>query len=489
MTNTPHGQWSSSWMFILAATGSAVGLGNVWKFPYTAGEYGGGAFILIYLLCVFAIGIPVMMAEIMMGRRGRQSPINAMHTLALEAQQHHIWKLIGWSGVVAGCLILSFYSVIGGWAVAYVPKMLLGTFSGAQAEQTGAIFNALTANPWALLLWHTVFMLMTVTVIARGLEKGLERAVGVLMPALFLLLLVLVLYAMFGTGAFMQGVHFMFDVNFHALFYPDCRAEQTACKFSGQGVLSAMGLAFFSLSIGMGAIMMYGAYLPKNASITSSALTIAIADTLAALLAGLAIFPIVFAHHLDPGAGPGLVFVTLPIAFGQMGISGILFGTLFFLLLVFAAWTSAFSLLEPVVVWLVESWHISRAKAALGSGIFIWLLGILSVLSFNLWSTVKPLAFLTGTPFAEQTFFAFFDYLTSNILLPIGGLLIALFAAWVMSHAARREEMAAEPPDISYQTWLFLIRYITPVGVALVFLNAVGLFEPMLNGLMGIWKL
>ncbi len=476
MHKSPHAQWSSRWMFILAATGSAVGLGNIWKFPYIVGENGGGAFILIYLLCVFAIGIPVMMAEIMLGRRGRQSPINAMHTLAIEARQHSIWKLIGWSGVLAGCLILSFYSVIAGWAIAYIPEMLGGTFHQVNAEQTSAVFNALTGNPWALLLWHTLFMLMVVIVIAKGLEKGLERAVSVLMPSLFFLLIALVLYAALGSGGFMQGVHFMFDTNFHALFYPNCSPEQINCAFSGQGVLSAMGLAFFSLSLGMGAIMMYGAYLPKDTSITSSAVTIAIADTLVALLAGLAIFPVVFANQLDPAAGPGLVFVTLPIAFGNMN-GGILFGTLFFLLLVFAAWTSAFSLLEPVVAWLVESWTISRRKAAIGCGIFIWLLGILTVLSFNTWSDVKPLALLVGTPFADKTFFALFDYLTSNIMLPIGGLFIAIFAAWVMTNAARREEMDADPPDISYKTWLFLIRYITPIGVALVFLNAIGVFS------------
>ncbi len=476
MTNTPHGQWSSRWIFILAATGSAVGLGNIWKFPYTAGENGGGAFILMYLICVAAIGIPVMMAEIMLGRRGRQSPINAMHTLALEAQRHPIWKIIGWSGVVAGCLILSFYSVIAGWAIAYIPKMALGTFSGAGAEQANAVFNGLIGDPWILLVWHSLFMMMVITVIAKGLEKGLERAVSILMPTLFILLIALVLYAAFSSGAFMQGVQFMFATDFHALFYPGCTPEQTACEFSGQGVLSAMGLAFFSLSIGMGAIMMYGAYLPKNISITSSAITIAVADTLVALLAGLAIFPIVFANHLDPAAGPGLVFITLPIAFGHMG-GGTVFGTLFFLLLVFAAWTSAFSLLEPVVAWLVESWRMTRTKAAIGCGIFIWLLGLLSVFSFNILSDFKPLSFLSSTPFADQTFFDLFDYLTSNIMLPIGGLLIAIFAAWVMQHAARREEMGAEPPDMSYNTWLFLIRYITPIGVALIFLNAIGLFS------------
>ncbi|MDM8545139.1 sodium-dependent transporter [Candidatus Venteria ishoeyi] len=470
-------QWSSRWMFILAATGSAVGLGNIWKFPYIAGENGGGAFVLVYLACVFSIGIPVMMAEIMIGRRGQQSPINAMHTLAVEAKQHPIWKGIGWSGVIAGFLILSFYSVIAGWALAYIPKMLSGTFSGITPEGAGQVFNTLTANPWMLLLWHSLFMGMTIFVIAQGVEKGLEKAVSVLMPTLFFLLVALVIYAAVSSGHFMQGVHFLFDTDFQALFYPGCNPEQgVTCEMSWQGVLSAMGLAFFSLSIGMGAIMMYGAYLPKTTPITSTTVTIAIADSLVALLAGLAIFPIVFANGLDPSSGPGLVFVTLPIAFGQMD-GGVIFGSLFFILLVFAAWTSAFSLLEPVVAWLVESWQLSRSHAAIGCGFLIWLLGILSILSFNNWSDFHPLAFLGDNVFATKNFFDLFDYITSNIMLPLGGLFIAIFAAWIMSHSARCEEMGGEPADISYHTWLFLIRYVTPLGVLLVFLNAVGLLK------------
>lgn len=467
MQQTPStALWSSRWMFILAATGSAVGLGNIWKFPYVAGENGGGAFILLYLLCVATIGIPVMMAEVMLGRRGRQSPINAMRNLAEEAQKHPAWSLIGWSGVVAGCLILSYYSVIAGWALAYIPRMASGMFTGVNAEQAGKIFDDFIANPEALLAWHTVFMVMVVLVLARSLEKGLEQAVRYLMPALFILLLVMVGYAM-TTSEFMHGLEFMFTPNFDKLFYPGCEAGQS-CEFNGGGVLNAMGLAFFSLSLGMGSIMMYGAYLPKDVSITQSVITIAVADTLVALLAGIAIFPIVFANGLNPSSGPGLVFVTLPLAFGQMD-GGILFGVVFFFLLVFAAWTSAFSLLEPVVAWLVESKSMSRINAVTLCGLFIWALGILSVLSFNLWAEVKPIA--------GKTFFDLFDYLTSNIMLPLGGLFIALFAAWMMSKKARCDELDSNDTDISYRTWLFLVRYVTPIGVILVFLNAIGIFQ------------
>ncbi|MCP4700667.1 MAG: sodium-dependent transporter [Gammaproteobacteria bacterium] len=448
--NSIHGQWSSRWMFILAATGSAVGLGNIWKFPYVTGENGGGAFILVYLLCVAIIGIPVMMAEVMLGRRGRQSPVNTMSSLAKEARRHQGWTLLGWWGVAAGFIILSYYSVVAGWALAYVPRMASGLFAGADAGRAIGIFEGLLGNPIELLAWHTVFMIMTVMVIARGVEKGLERAVSYLMPALFILLLVLVGYAV-STGEFMHGVRFMFNMDFS--------------KLNAQSVLTAMGLAFFSLSLGMGAIMMYGAYLPKSASITQSVISIAVADTLVAMLAGLAIFPVVFANGLNPDDGPGLVFVTLPIAFGNMQ-GGLFFGTLFFLLLVFAAWTSGFSLLEPAVAWLVESRKMSRAKAVSLCGFLIWTLGLLSVFSFNLLSKVKPIG--------DKIFFDLLDFLAQNIMLPLGGLFIALFAAWLIHEDAHKEEL---DPGISYRAWLFLIRYIAPVGVVLVFLHAIKVFS------------
>jgi NSS family neurotransmitter:Na+ symporter len=462
-----HGAWSSRWVFILAATGSAVGLGNIWKFPYMAGEYGGGAFVLVYLLCVAMIGIPVMMAEIMLGRRGRKSPINAMRDLAQEASQHHGWAIIGWMGVAAGFLILSFYSVIGGWALAYVPEMAGGSFaSSVTKDEADAVFKGLIGNPVMLIVWHSIFMLMTAFVIARGVEKGLEKAVKFLMPALFVLLLALVGYALFSTGKFMDGVQFMFNVDFHKLFYPHGDGQ-----FSGEGVLAAMGQAFFSLSIGMGAIMMYGAYLPKDISITPTTVIIAVADSMVAILAGLAIFPIVFANGLDAGAGPGLVFVTLPIAFGHMP-AGIFFGTLFFVLLVFAAWSSAISILEPAVAWLVEAWHWSRKKAAILCSIAIWMLGLLTVFSFNLLADFHPIK-------EGMTIFDNFDYLTSNIMLPLGGLLIAIFTAWMLQRDTHHDELNVKNggADISYQTWLFLIRFVTPIGVLLVFLSAIGVFK------------
>ncbi|WPL18533.1 Na+-dependent transporters of the SNF family protein [Thiorhodovibrio winogradskyi] len=447
-----HGMWSSRFAFILAASGSAVGLGNIWRFPYTAGEYGGGAFVLVYLLCVAVIGIPIMMAEVMLGRRGRQSPINTMRALAQAQQAPVIWQLVGWLGILSGFLILSFYSVVAGWTLAYVLRAGTGAFSSIDAAGSAQVFSALIADPWQLFLWHSVFMIMVGLVVARGVTSGLEQAVRFLMPALFVLLILMVAYAA-QTGAFMQGLDY--------LFRPDFLEFQGR---AGEAILSAMGQAFFSLSLGMGAIMMYGSYLSSQASITQNIVIIAGMDTLVALLAGMAIFPIVLANGLAPGSGPGLIFETLPIAFGQMP-GGQIFAVLFFVLLLFAAWTSAISLLEPLTAWLVENRGWQRPVAALMGTALIWLLGIACLLSLNLWSEIK----LFG-----KGFFDLFDYATSNILLPVGGVLIAIFAGWVLNRQVAAEELTGgEHPG--YHLWRFLIRYVSPVGVTIVFLNAIGL--------------
>jgi NSS family neurotransmitter:Na+ symporter len=444
--------WSSRLAFILAASGSAVGLGNIWRFPYTAGEYGGGAFVLVYLLCVAAIGLPIMMAEVMLGRRGRQSPINTMRTLAQTQGAPAFWQLVGWLGIVSGFLILSFYSVVAGWTLDYVTRAAVGLFKGMDAAASEQMFAALVSDPWRLLFWHTIFMGLVGVVVARGVEQGLEKAVRFLMPALFVLLLLMVVYAAW-EGDFATGLNYLFRPDF--------------AEFSGragEAMLSAMGQAFFSLSLGMGAIMMYGSYLNSQASISQNVVIIAGMDTLVALLAGLAIFPIVLANGLEPGSGPGLIFQTLPIAFGQMP-GGQLFGVVFFVLLVFAAWTSAISLLEPLTAWLVENRGLSRPLGAVLGTVLIWLLGISCLLSLNLWSDIT----LFG-----KGFFDLFDYLTSNVLLPVGGVLIAVFAGWVLSRESSRDELAGSE-TLNYRVWRFLIRYISPIGVCIVFLNAIGL--------------
>jgi len=443
-----HGQWSSRWAFIMAATGSAVGLGNIWRFPYITGEYGGGAFVLMYLGCVLLVGIPIMMAEVLLGRRGRQSPINTMAALSKEEGLNPAWRYLGWMGVVAGFLILSFYSVVAGWTLEYIFQAGSGNFLTATDGEIGEIFDSLLRDPGQLLVMHTLFMALTVVVVAMGVRSGLERAVKFLMPALFILLLIMVGYAM-STDGFQEGLYY--------LFHPDWS------KLSGEGFLVALGQAFFSLSLGMGAIMVYGSYLPDDASIGHTSVSIALADTLVAIMAGLAIFPLVFAYGLEVGSGPGLIFVTLPIAFGQMPY-GQIFGTGFFILLLFAAWTSSISLLEPAVAWLVENRGIARARSAAIAGLIAWTLGIGSVLSFNLWQDYKLF---------DKTYFDIMDYVTSNILLPFGGLLIAIFTAWLMSRKAVVAELGLGEGFL-FQAWFFVVRFVAPIGVVIIFLHAIG---------------
>jgi len=440
-----HGQWSSRWVFILAATGSAVGLGNIWRFPYVTGENGGGAFVLVYLLCVAVIGVPIMMAEVMLGRRGRQSPINTMRTLAEEEGRSRAWQYLGWMGVLAGFAILSFYSVVAGWTLAYVFRIGAGIFDGVSAEAVSGAFDAFTGDPERLLAWHTIFMAMSTVVVSRGVKSGLEKAVRFLMPALFLLLLVMVGYAL-GQGAFSQGVEYLFKPDF---------SELTA-----SAVLEAMGQAFFSLSLGMGAIMIYGSYLSEHASIGRTTVMIAAMDTLVAVLAGLAIFPIVFAYGLAPQGGPGLIFKILPIAFAGMP-GGAFFGVLFFLLLVFAGWTSAISLLEPIVAWLVENHGMNRVKASALAGILAWLLGIASLLSLSVWSEYTLF---------DKNFFSLVEFLTADIMLPLGGVLIGVFAGWQMSRQSTVDELGLGD-GVLYRGWRFLVRYVTPVAITLVLLN------------------
>ncbi|MCB1802036.1 MAG: sodium-dependent transporter [Gammaproteobacteria bacterium] len=465
-SSSMHGMWSSRAVFIMATVGSAVGLGNIWKFPYITGEYGGGAFVLVYLACIALIGVPIMMAEILLGRRGRASPISTMHRLTREEGTSRAWTLVGYAGVVAGFLILSFYSVIAGWAIAYVIKAAQGTLVGVTADQAGDLFGELVGSPSDLLLWHSVFMLMTVVVVARGVRHGLERAVTILMPGLLVMLLVMVGYA-FVNGDFARGAAFLFKVDFAKVFQI-CTgtAEALDCQFSGEPLLVAMGHAFFTLSLGMGAIMAYGAYVPDRASITGATITIAVADTVVALLAGLAIFPIVFASGLEPSAGPGLIFQTLPIAFGGMP-GGQWFATVFFVLLVFAAWTSSISLVEPAVAWLVDTRGWRRGAAAIFVGLLAWVLGVGSALSFNLWSGPEYQVF-------GKTLFDLKDFLASNVMLPLGGLMIALFVGYGAGRHMALDELSISRQRL-FNTWWFVIRYVSPVGIALVFLKSVGL--------------
>lgn len=443
-----HGHWSSRLVFVMAVTGSAVGIGNIWKFPYMAGANGGGAFVLVYLACVFLIGLPVMMSEILLGRRGRRNPVATMALLGEEEGSSREWRWVGALGVVAGIFILSYYSVVAGWTLGYAVKSAQGAFEGADAGALSDLFFNFISNWVGVAIAHTVFMVMVTVVIARGVERGLEQAVRVMVPGLLLLMFVLLGYSV-TSGAFMEGVNFLFTPNFDALGW--------------DGVLAAMGQAFFSLSIGMGAVMAFGAYLPDETSITGSAATVVVADSAIAILAGLVIFPIVFANGLDPAEGPGLVFNTLPVAFGEMPF-GVFFGTVFFILLVFAAWTSSLGLMEPGVAWLIENFQLSRQRAAVMVGVLIWLVGFGTVFSFNK---------LSGFTFFKGTIYENIDYITSNIMLPLGGLVITFFAAWIMCRNSSADELGGAGP--AYKAWRFLARFVAPIGILFVFLQAIGI--------------
>ena len=444
-TQPTDGRWSSRWLFVLAAAGSAVGLGNIWKFPYIAGENGGGAFVLIYLVCVAFVGAPIMISEVMLGRKGRASPINTMGTLAKQASASGRWGFVGWMGVLAGVLILSYYAVIAGWALNYVWLTASGTFDAASAQVATSTFDQLQQDPLQMVAWHSFFIFITIWIVARGVSRGLETAIRWFMPLLFVLLLVLLGYSA-SSGGFAQGWAFMFDFNW------DVVGPETW--------LIAMGQAFFTLSLGMGTMMAYGAYVPDDSHIGSTVLTIVVLDTFVAVAAGLAIFPLVFVNGLEVGQGPGLMFVTLPLAFGQLPM-GALFGTVFFVLVSFAAITSAISLTEPAIAYLVEEYNAKRSRVASSLGVFCWLLGLGTVFSFNIWADVKPLFGLN--------FFEIVDQLSQNIMLPLGGLLIALFAVWVLPQNIVREQLQVRSDRIML-VWRVVGGVIAPLGVAAVFI-------------------
>ena len=441
--------WSSRWAFILVTAGSAIGLGNIWKFPYMTGTNGGSAFVLIYLLCILCIGVPLLMAETMLGRRGQGNPIAAMTTLAREAGAGSYWKVIGIIGVSGALMILSFYSVVAGWILEYNLRALSG-FHGLTKEAAGLGFDSLLADPVRMIGWHTVFMVMTIVVVAGGVTSGIERANKVMMPALFAIVLLIIAYGVVAADM-PAAVRFMFH------FDPS--------QVTREVVFSAMGHSFFTLSLGMGAIMTYGSYLERDTSIGRTCIYIAMADTAIALLAGLAIFAIVFAQGLEPAAGPGLILQTLPLAFSQMP-AGQVIGPLFFLLVVFAAWTSSISLLEPAVALMTEKLAVPRKVAAWAIGVPVWLLGIAVCLSFNHWAEVK--VFGLGI-------FDLLDTLTTKFMMPLSGLLIAVFVGWVMHKNHVKDEIALGGG--SYHLWLNVLRFVSPIAITVIFLHVTGVIK------------
>lgn len=443
-----RGLWASRLGFIMASAGSAVGLGNIWKFPYITGMHGGGAFVLFFIFCIMTVGIPIMIAEMVIGRHAHKNPVGAFRSI-----KGGVWTAAGWLGVIAGFVILSYYCVVAGWTVDYLWLSLRGTFGGQHASVVPQLFSGLLGNDQAQLFWQALFMGMTVFIVIGGVSSGLERANKIMMPVLFIILIILAVYGILSPGG---------SAAFHFLFTADWS------KLDPAGMLEAMGHAFFSLSLGMGAMLTYGSYADEKTNIPGIAVTVSMMDTLVALLSGMAIFPIVFTYGMQPAAGPGLVFKTLPIIFSQMP-GGTIFAILFFLLLVFAALTSSISLLEVVVAYYCDERKWSRKKATLVMGFLIFLIGVPSSLSNNL---LKDFHFIGGRNYLDSI-----DFLATNYMLPLGGLLIAIFTGWVLTTRLARGEIEKGAVRFHlYPIWHFLIKYISPILVALVLMNKIGLF-------------
>ncbi len=443
--STPSGRalWASRLGFVLAAAGSAVGLGNIWKFPYITGQNGGGAFVLVYLVCILLVGLPIMMAELMIGRHTRRDAVGAFISLA---GRRSPWLAAGWTGVVAAFIILSYYSVVAGWTLDYVYRALLGSFSGQPAAAIEGMFDQLIGDGARQILWHAVFITLCLGIVIGGVQRGIERWSKILMPVLLLLLFLLFVNGMLSQGAW-QGITFMFRPDFH--------------KLTAGAVLEAMGHAFFTLSLGMAAMITYGSYLGKNEDLLGASLRIVALDTLIALMAGLAIFPIVFSAGLEAGAGPGLIFKTIPVVFSRIP-GGFVLAILFFLLLSFAALTSAISLLEAQVAYLIDErgWGRGRASAVLAGLAFV--VGLPTALSYNRLARWQVIG--------ERNFFDSADLVSSNYLLPISGLLVAIYVGWFWSGGEEKEELMAGGAGWAYPLWHFLIRFVSPVAVAIVLL-------------------
>ena len=450
MKNTKnfHASWSSRWTFILAAAGSAVGLGNIWKFPYIAGENGGGAFVIVYILCIVIVALPIMVAEVTLGRMGKKSPVNTIRDLIQSSDAHKSFNIIGWMGVSAGLLILSYYAVIAGWALSYIEHMISGTFHNINAENAGLIFDNLLKNKNELIFWQSLFMLMTVIVVIFGINKGLGLAAQILMPLLFILLIGLLIFG-YQQGDLAKAFSFLFGFNFESL--------------SWKAVLVALGHAFFTLSIGMGAMMTYGVYMPKDSGVFSNVLIVGILDTLVALIAGLVIFSIVFVNpSIESSAGPGLMFVSLPVAFGNM-LGGLFFGTIFFVLVTLAAWSSSISLIEPAIAYLIESKGYSRLMASLALGFIAWIIGLGSVFSFNIWAEEK---------IAGVNFFELIDFITANIMLPLSGLLVAILIGWKIQSKMVEDQLLSDSRRLFF-TWQWAIKFISPLAVIIVLIMGI----------------
>ena len=436
--------WKGNSTFILAAAGSAVGLGNIWKFPYMVGSNGGSAFVIVYLFCILIIGLPVMASEIIIGKYGRKSPINSLRKISVDFKLNQGWKYLGILGALAGVLILSYYSVFAGIAGAYI-------FNFMPANEIDPVkysidyFNQFVNSPLKMIFWHTLFIGITCLIVSKGVVEGIGKTINFLMPTLFFLIILLCIYSSF-TGDFLRAFYFLFDADFS--------------KISSSVIIAAMGQAFFTLSIGMGAIMAYGAYMPEDQPIGRTIPIIIILDTSVALIAGLTIFPIVFSNPvLSVSSGPGLLFETLPVAFSSLPYGG-MFASIFFILISIAAISSSVSLIEPFTAWVEEQKILSRKLGVLILGLLAWLLGLGSIFSFNIWKEVTFFGF---------DFLSLMDLLTNNIMLPLGGLTICMLVGWVLDKEQIRKDIKLN--SSLYNFFIICLRYIAPISIGTIFLS------------------
>ncbi len=449
-----RGQWASNIGFILAAAGSAVGLGNIWKFPYLAGANGGGAFVVIYLVMIVIIGFVIMLGEMAIGRNTHLSSVGAYKKLSEK------WAFVGFIGVVVGFCILAFYSVIGGWVLNYIGKYLIGGISGAEAGNYFSGFIASTTQP---IVWHLVFMVLCCVIVLKGIAGGIEKASKFMMPALFILLVIIAIRSVTLDGA-MEGIKFFLKPDFS--------------KVTIGTVMAALGQAFFSLSLGMGAIITYGSYLGKIENLEKNAIIIPAIDTAVALLSGFAVLPAVFAFGFEPGAGPSLMFITLPSVFDSMPF-GQFFGILFFILVLFAALTSAISLLEVVVAFVIDTFKIERKKTTIIISTILFFIGI-------------PCSLANGPVMKDvlifgYNFFDFMSFLAENLLMPLGGLLMCIFIGYVWGVDNISDEISCNGKYRfrSKPFFVIMIKYIAPVLIFIIWLNAIGVL-PYIFKIFGI---
>ena len=432
MAATAHAHWSSRFGFLMAAIGSSVGLGNFWRFPYTAGENGGAAFVLIYLACILLIGFPILMAELAVGRYGQKSAIGSVQKVAMDNGSSRLWAATGLVGLIGGILVLCFYSVVAGWVTAYIFQMFSGDFAGQAPDVIAGAFDTFSADSYQVLGWHSAFMILTVLVVAQGVTGGIERAASILMPIFFVMLLGMVVYAGI-AGDMGAAINYLFAVDFS--------------EVNGQTFLAAVGQAFFSIGLGSAIMITYGSYLDKDANIGQSAAIISAADSGVALIAGLAIFPFVFAFTaLEPNAGPALFFQALPAAFAQMPAGNIVGGA-FFVLALIAALTSSISLLQAVVAWIEENSTFNKSTIAWTMGGFVWLVG-------------------AGVAFSFQ-FFDLLDFLSSSIALPLAGLLMAVFMGWVVDRKIAHAQLSHASP-LMFGYFRFVLRFLAPIALTLI---------------------